>query len=285
MATEREFELLDDYLSNRMDAAERSAFERKLQADPDLRNEYSFQQSVVSGIRRARAAELKSMLQNTPVPVPAKGTTSTGGKVIVGSLVAAIVATGIYLYLREPQAEPGQTPEAVEQPMGQPAGTVEETTTDETTTPDASLEENEIVPDQKDAAGDKPQAQKVPEKVDVNVFDPTQEDETEGAPPSDESPRTADGAGGASMPVRVEKQNRDFGFHYQFRDDELYLYGPFETDLYEILEIFGEDGKRTLFLYFNESYYLLDQRGTKVKPLTPITDPQLLAKLKEYRAR
>jgi hypothetical protein len=76
--------------------------------------------------------------------------------------------------------------------------------------------------------------------------------------------------------------NKKYNYHYQFKDGKLFLYGPFEKELYEIMEFFNEE-KRTLFLYHNENYYLLKDNSTSLKPLNPIQDTELLNKLKEYR--
>ena len=63
--TEQQLEMMDDYLSNRLRADDKTAFEQQVQADPQLAQELSIQQNLVDGIRKARAVELKSMLKNT----------------------------------------------------------------------------------------------------------------------------------------------------------------------------------------------------------------------------
>ena len=61
------FELIDDYLSNRLTGAEKEAFEKQLNNDPSLKSDLDFQKRIVEGIRTARATELKSMLSKVPV--------------------------------------------------------------------------------------------------------------------------------------------------------------------------------------------------------------------------
>jgi hypothetical protein len=39
MASEKDFELLDQYVGNRLSTADKAAFEQKLAADADLKNE------------------------------------------------------------------------------------------------------------------------------------------------------------------------------------------------------------------------------------------------------
>src|SRR5688572_12262913 len=99
MADERDFELLDDYLTNRrMSEHDRSAFEQKLQADPDLQHEYALQKRLIQGIRDARVAELKSMLNQVSIPANTPGNT-LATKIILGTVVTLIIAAATYWYL------------------------------------------------------------------------------------------------------------------------------------------------------------------------------------------
>ena len=67
------FELIDDYLTNRLTESERVAFEQQVASDPSLKADVELQKNILQGIKNARAAELKAMLNNiltsTTVPV------------------------------------------------------------------------------------------------------------------------------------------------------------------------------------------------------------------------
>src|SRR5881392_2908175 len=102
MAAERDLELLDDYLSNRLDAQEKARFENKLTQDPGLKSELELQQQFVDGIKKARTAELKSMLNNIPVPPSATGT-AAGAKIAAAVIAVAIVGTSLYFYFDKDQ--------------------------------------------------------------------------------------------------------------------------------------------------------------------------------------
>ncbi|HEY9047620.1 MAG TPA: hypothetical protein VIN08_17055 [Ohtaekwangia sp.] len=299
MALERDLELLDDYISNKLNAEERSAFEQTLQSNQELKREHALQQKVAEGLRQARIQELKTMLNNIPVPSTSGGEISVGVKTLVGVVAAGLVATGIYFYFKgkeetAPQAPVTQTaPETktdVTKAVEQPA----ETTGISAVTP-ATTPENE--PAEKSSAVTKPQVKEettqvskpaiTPKQKDstaehkIDVFDPTEEAgnkaHTEGA--------TADGtvkANKSSMTVKTDSNNKKYNFHYQFKNGELYLYGPFDKKLIEIMEFFSEN-KHTVFLFHENKYYLLNEASDKVKPLTAITDPALIKKLKEHR--
>ena len=91
------FELIDDYLANRLNEQDRKDFEHQLDGDPALKEEVDFQQQVVSGVRQARAIELKSMLNNIPVT----GSFWSGGKIAAAAVTVGLVATSLYFYQKE----------------------------------------------------------------------------------------------------------------------------------------------------------------------------------------
>jgi hypothetical protein len=82
----------------------------------------------------------------------------------------------------------------------------------------------------------------------------------------------------------VKNDDNKYDFNYQFKEGRLVLFGPFEKNLYEILEIFSED-KRTVFLYYKKNYYLLRDDNENVRELEPITDQALIRKIKEYQSQ
>jgi len=289
MVTERDFELLDDYLSNRMDAAEKASFEQKLQANPDLQTEHNLQQNLVSGLKKARMAELKTMLGNVPVSIPAKGGFSIGAKIGLTAVVAALVTTGIYFYVTETE-----TPEA------QPVAQTETPAADSNTAEEAVIDSNQPITEQPaEPEVEKPVATEPAEKPTnanpkhtpakepvIEPFDPSKEGTEEPAVSGEESAKAGKITNEARIPAEVVK-SKTYTFHYQFKEGKLFLYGPFEDGLYEILEFFNDESgeQRTVFLYYEDKFYLLDQNDTRIKPLASITDPLLINKLKEYREK
>ena len=84
------FELIDDYLTNKLGEAEKAAFEKQLESDPALKADVALQNQILEGVRKARAAELKTMLQNVPI----------GGSAIswpVLRMAAGIVGAGVLI--------------------------------------------------------------------------------------------------------------------------------------------------------------------------------------------
>ncbi|MBA4057618.1 MAG: hypothetical protein C0490_23085, partial [Marivirga sp.] len=125
----------------------------------------------------------------------------------------------------------------------------------------------------------KPVEEKPVEPSTLDVFDPSEEsDASDKVTPDGEKSKSA-----SAPSIIVETQtDKRYNFHYQFKDSKLYLYGSFEKNLYEIMEFFS-DNKRTMFLFYKDNYYLLNEENEKVRALSPIHDVALLKKLKDYR--
>lgn len=298
MALERDIELLDDYLANRLSGADKSAFEQRLEADPDLKRELNLQQKVVEGIRQARVAELKALLNNVPVPAPVGGEISAGTTAVVAVVITALVGIGIYLVLNQPEktlthnqaptqntAPDSVNPEDVPQQADlnstqTPAVTQPEVTdqtavnnTEKKTTPTTLPKQESKVPKQKDSVSKSP----------IDLFDPTEDTvaKVRTEVDDDDAPAKASSTKSA-LSIKTDAKNKKYKFHYQFKNGELYLYGPFDKNLIEIMEFIGEN-KQAIFMYHENHYYYLNDKTEKIKPLTAVNDPALLKKLKASR--
>lgn len=276
MASESDIKLLDDYLANRLSGQEKTAFEQRLQGNPELQQELKFQQELIQGIRQARVAELKAMLNNVPV-VPANvGTTSVAVKIISSIVVVGVVSTALYFYFGE--KEPEQIPATVEK-------------TENTVTPERSAPQEEVSTPSESINPEvsKPTGINVPKETapaaqpKLEVYTPEIEaEELQAQKEHAQLDIIARAFVTSSIEVETEEGTRKYGFHYMFKDNKLVLYGSFENNLYEILEFIAGE-QRTVFLYYNNTYYLLDLDKTSPTPLVPIKDKTLLNKLKQYR--
>ena len=275
------FELIDDYLSNRLNEQDRTAFEHQLHGDPSLKEDLEFQRQVVEGVRQARAIELKHLLNNVPV----SGISWIGGKTAASVIAAGLVAVSLYIYFKE-DIQPITPKEAIQQEISEPtADNVVEPVI--TTVPGPNSNENASASAER--LKEKPEVMKENKastpvtKPDIQVVDPSSE-LTEARPEStanvahDRSDISA-----SKMEVMTGLSDKKHNFHYQFSQGRLMLYGPFDKSLYEILEIHGES--HAVFLFYKENYYLLDQRQEEIAELKYIRDTGLIKKLKEYRDR
>ncbi|HET7178643.1 MAG TPA: hypothetical protein VFI14_02920 [Chryseosolibacter sp.] len=296
MADERDLQLLDDYLSNRMGGADRSNFEQRMQADPDLQGEYALQKVLVKGIREARVAELKTMLKNVPVPAAGSGNAYVG-KVVVGALTI-ILAAAAYWYLRDDDAgvrTPIQATEqkvADEQPVVRSTPPEADRRSDETKTP--SLRKPAAEPDKNQTSAgtehSKPSLARRPDPVlppakkqDNESADETTDEVNSPSEPKSESEHALLPVD-RSIAVETISDNSSYSFHYQVRDGKLLLFGPFHDGEYSVKE-FLLDGKPTTFMFYRDQYYSIDRSNTDVKPLTPVADEDLLLELGKNRSK
>lgn len=297
MIEDRTIETLDAYLRNKLSGEEREAFEQQLNVDPALKQEYLFQKALVDGIRDARRMQLKTTLNNVPIPGGTWGSSLTV-KGITWLVVAAVTGTLVYYGLtrndskpatvatpKVEQVQPTETAPTAKEPQPEvkqdkaPVQNSTKTTAVKSSTANDKSTATKVnandVPDQKQA------------QPDIQVFDPTAElntEKEESKTASSEKLTTNEKASAPSFDVETNSNNKKYEFDYQFDQGKLILYGAFEKNLYEILEFFNGT-KHTAFLYYKQNFYLLDEQNTKVTPLTAITDPDLLKKLKESREK
>ncbi|MBS1488863.1 MAG: hypothetical protein JST43_14880 [Bacteroidetes bacterium] len=274
------FEQIEKYVSGRMTETEKSAFESQLTTDPALKNEFALQRSIIHGIQKARIAELKTMLSQIPVTSAVSAGLATG-KLVAGVVAATVVATASYFYFKPANTAPVtaknesiKTEIKKEKPI-QPE-TINSNKQEEVTAA-TSVKSSSHKPTPSIPAATKA-------KPKINVLDPTEELTTP-ATPSAKAKEDVLSATVAVSHVAVEVNNSEkkYSFHYQFQNGRLVLYGAFDDGLYEILEIHGD--APSLFLYYKNSYYLLNEKQTDITPLSAIQNTQLIQKLKEYRSR
>jgi hypothetical protein len=296
MASEKDFEILDEYAGNRLNPQDRAAFEQQLESDAELKNELSLQRGIIEGIKTARKAELKSMLNNVPISsIPSEGM-SIAAKIGLWVVVAGLVSTGLYFYFNQDDGNTAVQPAITNE--------INEENTENTVADNTKAETEAIKPEQQDQeapveaqprvtqkqADQLPAVPKAstPAKVEeqpavepstLDVFDPSQDAENaEQAATEEIGPKLSTKS---SIAVVTEVDKR-YNFHYQFRENKLFLYGSFEKNFYEIMEFFSNN-KRTMFLFYKDNYYLLSDADEKVKPLSAINDAALLKKLRDYR--
>lgn len=275
------FDLIDDYLRGQLEGLEKEAFEKQLQADPSLQSEVTLQQQLVEGIQKARITELKTMLSQVPITgAITAGAGLSAGQIAAGVITSAVVVTGTLFYFK-PWSKQVEKPEVtIEQPVIET--TTPKTEPTEVKAPESASETKSVAaePKKKEA---KKRAVTTAKKPDIQVVDPTDELTTTD-PSKEEKGRVEKDLGAVShsrIEVETDNSNKLYAFHYQFNQGKLLLYGKFDKGLYEIIEVNGT--AYAVFLYYKDSYYLLDQNQKVITPLTPIRDGQLIKKLKEYR--
>jgi len=275
-------ELIDEYLTNRLSQQDRNAFEAQMKSDPTLKADVEIQSQIVDGLKKARATELKAMLNKVPVGGP---TSMSPLQIAAGVVGTALLVSSIYFY-----SKPDTTQEVSNiittledsSKQNEPIEEIQAIQEEKKDTP-ANEEKVEEITEQKSVAPVEPKAAaKSVTKPALDVMDPSSElTETTATRGSVESSKPARAS--SKMEVEVDSSNKKYAFHYQFVSNKMILFGSFDKGLYEILEINGKIN--SMFLFYKENYYLLDDSKNEITPLEVIRDKTLLQKLKEYRKK
>lgn len=279
------FELIDDYLTNKLSGADKNKFEQQLESDPLLKSEVEVQSQIITGLRQARAAELKAMLNKVPVGGPV-GFELTPLRLAAGVVGTALVVTASLFYFQDTNVEMPQLSTSVEDSLKQ----IEEDQPEEPKNNDLQSEEKpglepeneKSEEEKKEVPVVKPKTKTEPTKPSLDVIDPSGDLEGS-APDRGTSHATTNSVNPTAIQVDVDSTVKKYGFHYQFTQGKAILYGDFDKSLYEIIEVNGE--KRSVFLFYKDQFYLLDENSTSITELEPIQDKDLIRLLKEYRKR
>jgi hypothetical protein len=284
------FELIDDYLTNRLSEQEVVAFESQLASDPSLRSDVDLQRQILEGVKKARAQELKSMLNR--VPVNTGFTTDViMARIAAGVIGAGLISFALYFYMKPKEATDFSNAAA---DVSKKSEQVSESKETNNTASDSEKKKEVyvVVPEaskKTEAGAEKKQEIKDSGNTSVehkqpriDVVDPSKEMmEEANAPAISESHHAAVSV--SHIAVETDTANKNYNFHYQFAGGKLFLYGPFDKSMYEILEINGDH--HAVFFYYKDNYYLLDEKQLKITRLEPIKDASLVRKLKEYRSK
>jgi hypothetical protein len=286
------FELIDDYLTNRLSEQDRKSFEQQINSDPALKADVELQKEIIQGLKSARVAELKAMLNNVPITSPAAYLSPL--RIAAGVIGTVVLATGIYFYFN---SNDSLTPGSISNPPTDSVIKNEQTTPDLKEDDDTDPQINELNTIPKPAGEEEKTIQSKKQDSDVidsntkqeskpviDLVDPTEE-------LNDNAPGTNPVKSGANnstisiakINVDIISSERKYNAHYQFINGKLVLYGKFDSGLYEIIEV-NAQRSRSLFLYYKTSYFLLDETQHEITPLKEISDPVLKEKLKAFRS-
>jgi len=273
------FELIEKYAAGQLQGPEKEALELQLQTDTSLRSDVVVQKQIIEGIKKARITELKAMLNQVPVT----GLMHSGAsaiQVVTGAITVGVIVTGTLFYFKPWQNEV-VTPLVEKEVHAVQKNTEPEVTPvdpKEDKTSSGAIEANKET--KKNSSTSKKQKAIHPK---IEVVDPTNELAKE---PTREQAKLAKPQSvivTSRIGVDINSSSSKYSFHYQFLQGKLILYGIFDNGLYEIIEVNGD--AHSIFLYYKDNYYLLNEKQPAITPLTAIKDPELVKRLKEYRGR
>lgn len=279
------FELIDDYLTNRLNEQDRKSFEKHMASDPALKADVELQKEIIQGLKAARIAELKATLNKVPIATPTIFFSPL--RIAAGLIGTAVLATGIYLYSeKNGDFNPNQISSSLVDSIRQSEQNDSEVQIDSIiNNVNEDVEIDRKVENSETKNNDVPVNEKQKEnKPAIDLLDPTDDlTENDNDKVLENSTPKVPAIAIASIEVSVNSAERKYKSHYQFVNGKLVLYGNFDNGLYEIIEVNGQ-ASRSLFLYYKTVYYLLDESKKEVTLLKEISDPVLLQKLNTFQS-
>lgn len=288
---------LEAYFSGEMKGADRLVFEGRVESDPVLKAEFENQQDVINSLREHRVAELKTRLNNISVEPTLIGSLlqSSVLKPIVYGVGSLAVVGGSYLFYN--------TDAAIEYHLERLEGKKEYLTASNLKINKQILDYRWEAPkyerlialvEKEDHAeiGSKPSAVAVQSTKEVAFEVPEIGNDLTGdefkAPglSIDEAKKIEQVPTLAKMDkVHINTVfSRKYNFHYKMEDNRLFLYGKFNDSPYEIIEL-NTPSKKTLFFFYNGSFYDLSKEANTVTPLSRIEDERLIDQLGQLKAK
>jgi hypothetical protein len=281
------FSKVGAYLDNDLIGEDLASFENELKSNPKLANELNYQKDLIEGIKNFRKAELIGHFDSLPISTGV----STGiiAKFIAGAAVVGGISFGIYNMITVQTPEQENTIAADQKEISQAS--------EEVIIPQSEKSES-IYKDNEALEENIPEPKAQPETVNKQTIETTSEQVVPVVPNPIQDMDTAESEEDLEIPENiigsienVEKNTpeveiisniRRYQFHYAVKDGKLELYGDFDEEPYQILEINVNDEKQ-LFLYFKEKYYSIDSQMDNITPLIEITNESIIIKLDEIK--
>ena len=288
MKAQNYFDLVGSYLDGELEPDQLQQFEQELERNPDLRQELGFHKELIEGIRANRMSELKARLDNVPV---SGGGLSGGaiGKYIAGAVIVGGIGYGVVVLTDSPDSDlvpmettTEQVTEAVEEPQPlvttQPAQEEDAPSTEVTEGNDEANEPTAV--NQEQDSEEEAVMPSVPDPLEDFDSDVAAEEELD--MPSTELTIT-EAPVKSNLEVEIITNKRRFDFHYQVVEDKLVLYGGFDEEPYELIEI-NTDSQQKLYLYFKSNYYAIERDALEIRPLDRINNTNLIQQLEIVRS-
>lgn len=269
-------ELIDKYLSGGMSEGEIQQFEQTLSADPLLKKDFEFQQSIVDGIKTVRLNELKASLNTIDVSGLITTTTIWSVKTITAVAVISIGGIASYFFMNENATTIPPTLDVEEINNPQSESVVEEINTNEI---------NELDVNSKPEQTEQPKLT-TEHKTPISFNLKNEDDAARSSEVNDDfGDFEEDNINQSTAPVNymiskgefehatidvvISNTKKKYSFHYQIKDNTLFLYGTFEN-IYEVLE-FKHGEKNDLYFFYNSLFYDIKESQVSIAPLEEMT--------------
>lgn len=293
----RQEELIDQYLSGRINADDQKELEQALEQDPGLKEHFNLQKDVVSAIKQQRHMQLKSRLDALPV---SSGVAAWKKAVVAGMAALIMAGGGVLYYTSIPQGDEDMAKKQKSTEREVSPATSDES--QETLTKEA-LEESEAT-ESMSSTSESQNENTVGASSDKNTSADTEDVSNEnhvlhqpdGGPDapdmdnSDEGISKKDDNGPQGMNVsnddyqkkytepKIVKNNKPF--QYVYDGENLTLYGDFDRSTpYFLIEL---NRNKDIYLKYKGTYYRIQKADDKTLLKDhEVTDKSILKKLDE----
>jgi len=286
-------DLTGRYLDNEMSEMERLEFESRMESDPQLTEEFKFQNDIVKAIKSHRKLELKARLSNIEVPVPIFQT--IGLKLAAIATTTIIVGTGIYYYSQQnSQNTDFNTIDITKNSIALQEENITPVIPDvkiEAITP-AKTDENKHVRNKKPTNKINKITVKKQKPVQPTVIKPEMKIDSDNVIKENKNSEETD----FNITNNIEENSKTrmevetvvtkrHKFHYKFYNNRLYLLGDFSKSPYEIIELNSNSGRK-YFLFYQDNYYPLKTDQHKPTKLHKVENDSIIKELniiQEYK--
>lgn len=284
---------IEAYFNNELSSADEQKLMKELETNNELKQDFEFQKDVVEGLKAYRKEQLIARLNEVKM---ISTTQHLVVKVISSIAVVAVVGLGAYFFYYTNNNESKLISEATktvvdesiineQQPQIADVATqqeIDEVQTDLTEDADIEMQQAQ----QPAVKEEKIISEKTPEVIMPDVVDSFDSELVDTSIEEDLSVPANTIATGLNLRSKLDveiKMKRRYNFHYQLIEQKLVLYGDFEDEPFEILEINKDDGGIDLYLYHKDNFYGIEQGSDKIEPLKEIVDPVLIQRLQALR--
>lgn len=251
-------------------------FEQTLSTDPLLNKDFEFQQAIVEGIKTARMSELKASLNAIDV----SGFTATSiwsAKTITATAVVVIGGIASYFMLNK-VPDNDTAPVLIEESISNNEKEIIPETSEKANA--KQLEEIKVTPKEniettKNLVASTKESNKTTSLKEEDLairssevndnFDDFDEDNLNHSTAPDNHMISKGEFEHATIDVVIDNNKKKYSFHYQVKDNTLFLFGNFDK-VYEVLE-FKHGNNYDLFFLYDTKYYNIQESQSNIVPL------------------
>ncbi|MFY0627835.1 MAG: hypothetical protein JXR07_16170 [Reichenbachiella sp.] len=285
---------LDAYFSGEMKGSDRLVFEGRVESDPVFKSEFESQNEIVESLKAHRKAELKTRLDNISVEPSLIGSLlqSSALKPVVYAVTSVAVLSGSYLFYNQEAAIENHIQHIKGQKEFFTASNIQANN-------DLVLDYRHEPKDLKIALNQPAVSEKSDQSLNTNdvvvsdiIFEVPEVNGEMGAEEFkapglalEEAKRIEEVPSTAKLDkIQINTINsRRYGFHYRVEDNRLFLYGKFNESPYEIIEL-NTPSSKSLFFFYDGSFYNLNKEASSVTPLSRIEDKKLSDRLDRLKS-